>query len=182
MPYTPDYRIATSSYSQSFRAIVATLQRWPPLADAIKTWLTWDGEDNSHAEPVEAQCPAIRLTPQPGQANWATVGQHKAPFLIQVEIFTSGNRIDTALDLWAAIAGGSLDPGSVTDENKLGRIGSALYPADGQNTLSSTLAKCGSDDGYSVAQTGIGPVGKPDNTVLRVSGMIRIGLYVQTAT
>lgn len=96
-----------------FRALVGAMQSNVVLNSVVRSWRTWEGEDNDAAEPGIDELPWVRITPQGQPAQARTIGVSEIPWTLQIETMVAGTRIDDALDLWSAFEN-ALFPGDGT--------------------------------------------------------------------
>jgi hypothetical protein len=95
--------LPTAPETSAFRAVVAVVRRDPDLRRIGLVVRAWDGRPEDLAAPTPAQLPWLRLTPAPGDSGWESEGQHRASFLVHLELAVAGTNTDSLLDLWAAL-------------------------------------------------------------------------------
>ena len=66
-------------------------------------WYSWTGHAQDDGDPNLSNCPWLRITPQAGESDWETEGQHKFPLLIGIELATAGTNSDQITNLWNAV-------------------------------------------------------------------------------
>jgi hypothetical protein len=88
--------------SQVWDTLIAYLKADPVLSPRVDTWQTWDGSDDSIAEPTDEDLPFVRITPRTGQQKWLDENAQGYRFAIDFDLGIGGTDIRAAFDFWGA--------------------------------------------------------------------------------
>lgn len=94
---TPDVNV------RLFRTLGDVLRADDKLAQAVRTWQTWDGDQNDGLPPNRSQMPWVRLTPLEFDMAPASEHDDKGKFRVRVDIAVAGTCWDDLGNLAGAV-------------------------------------------------------------------------------
>lgn len=97
---------AVRPYSRAFRALIAYLKSHPSCS-SIRSWRTWDGNNDDDVKPTASQCPWVRLTPGIMPVTYrafnGTTRTVVSPMKIEIETAVVDTNFDASAMLWFAL-------------------------------------------------------------------------------
>jgi hypothetical protein len=92
-----------SARSTAWTTAIAILKGNPVLQREVATWRVWSGLP-SDIEPFSVdQAPWLKITPHPDEMGFLTNQDHKANFLLNVELGVGGTDVTDIMDFWSAV-------------------------------------------------------------------------------
>lgn len=110
-----------SKRSVAWETFAVVLQSNPVLRREVKTWRLWSGDPKDKEEPSTGQLPWIRITPHSGPMGFATNMNHRADFLLDVEIAMEGTNSTKIMDFQEAIER-AVYPADPADADRVARL------------------------------------------------------------